>query len=110
MRDGELDLAEAALKDLVRAHSNHPLADSALYDLARLSVRRGQRSDALRYVDLLLRRDRDEGLIEPASWLRCSLVPAADRDECNDEFRSTFPDSPHTREAPAGEAPAGEAP
>ena len=101
LRAGEYDEAEAHWQDLVRRYPEHALADLALYELAQLASRRGRGAEAMRWVELVLRRDRDPQLREPASWLRCTLLK--DRPDelasCLEEFRAAFPQSPHEARA-----------
>ena len=103
LRAGEADEAEAYWRDMVRRYPEHALTDLALYDLAQLAARRGRHGQALGYVKSVLARDRDPALREPASWLRCQLVgelaAAAEARSCLEEFRASFPGSPHDGEA-----------
>ncbi len=97
LRAGELDEARAYWMDLVKHHPDHPLADMALYELAQLAARRGERTEALHHIARLLDRDRDPALREPASWLRCTLLD--DRAACLTSFLAEFPGSAHQHQA-----------
>jgi hypothetical protein len=85
----------------VRRYPEHALADLALYELAQLASRRGRNAEARRWLELVLRRDRDPQLREPANWLRCTLLEERPDDfaACLEEFRSAFPGSPHAKRA-----------
>ena len=102
LRAARPDDAEAAWRDLVATYPDHPLADLALYDLARLAVRRGHRRAALDYAERVLARGRDPSLREPAAWLRCELLAELDPPAyapCARAFAAEFPASPHAAAA-----------
>jgi predicted Zn-dependent protease len=98
MAEAEWLLAEAALKDLVAAHPDHELADLAVFDLAQIAARQNRRADARRYLDIVLTRDRDPALREPARRLQCTL--ADDEAACVAAFCADFPRSPHCEATP----------
>jgi tetratricopeptide (TPR) repeat protein len=98
LRDGRPDEAERRWQALCAAFPAHPLTDLALYDLARLGMRRGREREALASVDRLLARDRDPALREPARRLRCKILAALEPDAaaaCRRAFAADYPDAPH---------------
>jgi TolA-binding protein len=101
MRSGDPAAARAHLRDVARRFPDDPLADAALYELARAAPPREARA-------LLAQlRDRDPALREPARFLRCRLdvderLPGAA--DCLAAFRHEFAGSPHDAEALALEA------
>jgi predicted Zn-dependent protease len=102
MRAGDRPTACALLTELVRRFPTHALADSALYELARLAAAE-QPERAHAYLDQLLARGIDPTLLEPARFLRCRLELDAGREapaaRCLDAFRRDFPSSSHDAEA-----------
>jgi hypothetical protein len=102
MKDGDRDGARALLVEVVRRFPDDPLADAALYELARLARAGGDDAGAAAFLDELLARDRDPALREPARYLRCRIeVDAARADAaaaCLAAFRRDFPRSPHDAE------------
>ncbi len=93
---GRRDRAAILFRTLADDYPDDSLADDALYDLARLAVRRGRRAEARRAIDRLLADDRPTPLREPAAWLRCQLSAGEERARCEREFRQEYPASPHS--------------
>jgi len=94
--------AQARLTDVVRRFPSDPLADSALYELARLAVKQKARARARGYLDELLARGGDPAMREPARFLRCRLdvdAGSANAGSCLAAFRRDFVSSPHDAEA-----------
>ncbi len=92
------DSAEAARlwKRLVARAPTHTLAELALYDLARLAMRQGKSELSLGFLDRLVRSSRDDALVEPASWLRCTLLRKRGDTRaasCTRRFHRRFPNA-----------------
>ena len=63
---------------MVRAFPRDPLADAALFELARLDRDAGRLGQAVQHLDELLARDPEPALLPGARFLRCRCLVELD--------------------------------
>ncbi|MBK6689954.1 MAG: FecR domain-containing protein [Deltaproteobacteria bacterium] len=94
---GQPEAATLVLEALVKELPNDPLADTALYELARIAHRGQRPAAAAAHLEELLARRGEPGLAEAAHHLLCRLHleghQPAETYECLVRFRRRFPGS-----------------
>jgi len=102
MRAHDSARAEQELTRVVTEFPTDELADTALYELARLAFTRGDATATREHLDALQARGSGRYL-EQAALLSCRLYSRAgqlaDSEHCWQGFRARYPDSPHDAEA-----------
>ncbi len=103
LAEGRPPAARDALEGLVARFPTDPLAESALYELARLDHQDGRLEEAHARLVRLLERRQDVSLAESGQRLLCQIDVETrrydDANACWRSFRERFPSSVHDAEA-----------